>query len=69
MNNIDNYKNDIDDVLAKIENNINYFESFGDAYIPLTIKEHLETIVDELNKVKEIVHEKEDNSVHLEPSI
>lgn len=68
MNNISKYKNNIDDVLNKIENNINYFNNFGDAYIPLTLKGHLEVILEEFNKVKELVDEKEDNSVHLEPS-
>ncbi len=70
MNSITKYKDNIEDVVNKLNNNINYFNNFGDAYIPLALKSHLEVIVSELNKVKEIAAEKkEDNSVHLEPSV
>lgn len=70
VNNIVKYTNNIEDVISKLNNNINYFNNFGDAYIPLTLKSHLEVIVSELDKVKEIAKEKkEDNSVYLEPSV
>ena len=70
MNNIVKYKDTIEEVLNKLNNNINYFNNFGDAYIPVTLKGHLEVIVSELNKVKDIVEEKtDDESVSLEPSV
>lgn len=70
MNNIVKYKDNIEEVLNKLNNNINYFNNFGDAYIPVTLKGHLEVIVSELNKVKDIVEEKtDDESVSLEPSV
>ena len=52
MNSITKYKDNIEDVVNKLNNNINYFNNFGDAYIPLTLRNHLEEIVLEFNKVK-----------------
>lgn len=61
MNNVVRYKNEIDDVLKKVKNNIDYFDSFGEVYIPVTLKNHLEIIYEEMAKVKEVVTEKENN--------
>ena len=54
--------------MKKTENNINYFKNFGDAYIPVTLVGHLETIYEELQKVMNMVNEKEDGAVYLESS-
>ena len=69
MNSISKYKDNIEDVVNKLNNNINYFNNFGDAYIPLTLRNHLEEIVLEFNKVKDLVEEIEEDSVNLDTSV
>ena len=69
MNSITKYKDNIEDVVNKLNNNINYFNNFGDAYIPLTLRNHLEEIVLEFNKVKDLVEEIEDDSINLDTSV
>jgi predicted nucleotidyltransferase len=69
MNSITKYKDNIEDVVNKLNNNINYFNNFGDAYIPLTLRNHLEEIVLEFNKVKDLVEEIEEDSVNLDTSV
>ncbi|MBQ7105165.1 MAG: hypothetical protein IJN90_04840 [Bacilli bacterium] len=68
MNSIVKYKKELEDLMKKTENNINYFKNFGDAYIPVTLVGHLEIIYEELQKVMNMVNEKEENAVYLEPS-
>lgn len=68
MNNVIKYKKDLDSLKKKTENNINYFKNFGDAYIPVTLVNHLEVIYEELDKVMNLVNAKEENAVYLEPS-
>lgn len=69
MNSIAKYKDNIEDVVSKLNNNINYFNNFGDAYIPLTLRNHLEVIVEEFNKVNDLLVENEEESVDLETSV
>lgn len=69
MNSIARYRKELEDLKKKTENNINYFKNFGDAYIPVTLVSHLEAIYDELEKVMNLVHEKEHDAVYLEPSL
>lgn len=69
MNSIAKYKDNIEDVVSKLNNNINYFNNFGDAYIPLTLRNHLEVIVEEFNKVNDLLVENEDDSVDLETPV
>lgn len=68
MNNTSKYIEDIDDALKKIKNNSDYFNSFGDIYIMNELKNHLDIIYEEINKVKSLALEVNDNSsVRLEP--
>lgn len=57
MNNLDSYKSSLDEVAGKIKNNCNYFSSFGDVYVSKKIKEYLDNIYSELQKVKELIDE------------
>ena len=69
MNSIAKYRDNIEDVVSKLNNNINYFNNFGDAYIPLTLRNHLEVIVEEFNKVNDLLVENEEESVDLETPV
>ena len=59
MNSVDKYKHDLNEALAKVNNNSNYFASFDNVYIAKKLKEYLDNIAVELEKVKILVEEVE----------
>lgn len=68
MNNISNYRNNIDVAMKKIKNNIDYFDSFGDVYVTQKFNEYLGNIYGEMEKLRLLVLSKEEDLVVLEPN-
>lgn len=66
MNKLVNYRNDVDLSMKKIKNNIDYFDSFGDVYIPQKCKEYLENIYNEMEKLKLLLLEKEEELNYMD---
>ena len=56
MSKLTNYIDAIDNAAGKIKNNMDYFDSFGEMYIPKKLKEYLSNIYKEMDKVKTIVN-------------
>ena len=54
MNNIEKYISGIDDYLDKIKNNYEYYKAFGAFFIASKVRENLEDIIEELEKVKDV---------------
>ncbi|MBR4262322.1 MAG: hypothetical protein IKQ35_03050 [Bacilli bacterium] len=53
MNNVENYISGIDSSLEKIRNNYEYYKAFGSFFIASKIREDLEDIIEEMEKVKD----------------
>ena len=53
MNNVEEYISGIDNSLEKVRNNYEYYKAFGSFFITSKIREDLEDIIDELEKVRE----------------
>lgn len=66
MTDITSYRKEIEDSMKRVKNNCDYFASFDDLYIPQKLKEHLDIIYTEMEKIRDIVVEKEKDFVHLE---
>jgi len=66
INNITKYKNLLSDSLDKVKNNSDYFNSFGDVYITKKIKEYLDNIYGEMEKINSLIIEKEDSFVEID---
>ena len=54
MNNIEKYISGIDDSLDKIKNNYEYDKALGAFFIASKVRENLEDIIEELEKVKDV---------------
>lgn len=52
MSKLTNYIDKIDAAASKIKNNMDYFDSFGEMYIPKKLKDYLSNIYKEMDKVK-----------------
>lgn len=64
MNNIGRYRNNVDKSLKNIKKKSEYFESFGeDFFIAKRIKECLDEIYKEVDKVRDLVVEEEDELI------
>lgn len=57
MSNIDDYKENINVSLDKLQNNSNYFEHFGNIYIPQKLKSYIDEIIIEVKKVQTLVND------------
>lgn len=57
MSNIDDYKENINSSLEKLQNNSNYFAHFGNIYIPQKLKVYVDEIITEVKKVQMLVDE------------
>ena len=57
MNSVDSYKSALDAALSKVNNNSNYFASFGDIYIAQKTKEYLDNIAKEIEKTILLIDE------------
>ncbi len=57
MNSIDNYKENINSSLDKLQNNSNYFAHFGNIYIPQKLKVYVDEIITEVKKVQALIDE------------
>ena len=66
MNKVVRYRNNIDDAMKKVKNNIDYFDSYGDVYVTKKICEYLNNIYDEMEKLRLLVLAEEDELVVLE---
>ena len=55
MNSIDNYKENINSSLDKLQNNSNYFAHFGNIYIPQKLKVYVDEIITEVKKVQALI--------------
>lgn len=68
MSKIADYKKEILDARKKLQNNSNYFDSFGDFYITKFLKENVDGALDEMTIVKFLVDNYEaDGYVDLQP--
>ena len=56
MSKLTNYIDKIDDAASKIKNNMDYFDSFGEMYIPQKLKDYLSNIYKEMDKVKTAIN-------------
>lgn len=54
---LDAYNTKVDAAMNKVKNNIDYFESFGNAFLATKVRENLEAAVDEIERVKKVVNE------------
>ena len=64
MSNISRYRNNLDKSLKKIKSKTDYFESFGeDFFIAKRMKKYLDEIYKEIDKVRDLVVEKEDDLI------
>lgn len=54
---LDAYNTKVDSAMNKVKNNIDYFESFGNAFLATKVRENLEAAVDEIERVKKVVNE------------
>ena len=68
MNKITRYRNNIDDAMKKVKNNIDYFDSYGDVYVAQKFCEYLNNVYDEMEKLRLLVLSEEDDLVVLEPN-
>ena len=69
MNKINRYRINVEEAMEKIKNNSDYFDSFGDVYVTQLFKSYLDNIYDEMEKIRLLVLEKEDDLVALHPDI
>ena len=69
MNKINRYRINVEEAMKKIKNNSDYFDSFGDVYVTQLFKSYLDNIYDEMEKIRLLVLEKEDDLVALHPDI
>jgi len=65
MNKINRYRVNVEDAMKKIKNNSDYFDSFGDVYVTQLFKSYLDNIYDEMEKIRLLVLEKEEDLVTL----
>jgi len=56
MTSIEDYVSRIDDSLDIVRNNYEYYKAFGSFFITSKIREDLEDIIEELEKVKEVAN-------------
>ena len=59
-NSIMRYRNNIDDAMKKVKNNIDYFDSYGDVYVTKKFSEYLNNIYEEMEKLRLLVIVEED---------
>jgi len=66
MNKLTDYRTNVDDAMKKVKNNIDYFDSFGDVFVTQKLKEYLDNIYAEMEKIRLLLLTKEEE--YVEPS-
>ena len=57
MNSVTEYRDNLEKNLERLENNSQYFGKFGDVYITNKVKEYIDNIIAEMEKVEKLLDE------------
>jgi hypothetical protein len=68
MDKLTNYRANVDDAMKKVKNNIDYFDCFGEVYVTQKLKEYLDNIYFEMEKIRLLLLAKEEEYTEEVPT-
>ncbi len=60
MDKLSSYRENVDEAMKKVKNNIDYFDCFGDVFVTQKLKSYLDNVYFEMEKIKLLLLSKEE---------